>query len=120
VPVQQSPRDTKRRVFKPGIYLRRLLDILTLFFLFKFTKKPLRFFGLIGSAVFGAGVVVTGYLGIYRVLHFGPIASRPLLILGVLLIVLGVQLFSIGFLGEIIIFIHARKAKEYTIDKVLK
>jgi glycosyltransferase involved in cell wall biosynthesis len=118
IPVQQSPGDAKSRVFKPGVYLRRLLDILTLFFLFKFTQKPLRFFGLIGSGIFGAGAVVTCYLGIYRLLGLGGIAGRPLLILGVLLIVLGVQLFSIGFLGEIIIFTHARKTKEYTIDKV--
>jgi glycosyltransferase involved in cell wall biosynthesis len=120
IPVQQSPGDVKSRVFKPGVYLRRLLDILTLFFLFKFTQKPLRFFGLIGSGIFGIGAIITAYLGFYRLLGLGPIAGRPLLILGVLLIVLGVQLFSIGFLGEIIIFTHARKIKEYTIDKVIK
>jgi glycosyltransferase involved in cell wall biosynthesis len=120
VPVQQSPRDAKRRAHRPGIYARKLLDILTVFFLFKFTKKPLRFFGLVGSTVFGAGAVITGYLGVYRLLELGPIAGRPLLILGVLLIVLGIQLFSIGFLGEIIIFTHARKTKEYSIDMVLK
>lgn len=120
IPVQQSRHDTKRRVYGPGVYLRRILDILTIFFLFKFTKKPLRFFGLVGSGVFGAGSIITGYLGVYRLLNLGPIAGRPLLILGVLLIVLGIQLFSIGFLGEIIIFTHARKTKEYTIDKLLK
>jgi glycosyltransferase involved in cell wall biosynthesis len=120
IPVQQSQRDTKRRVYGLGVYFKRILDILTVFFLFKFTKKPLRFFGLLGSGVFGAGMVVTGYLGIYRLLGLGPIAGRPLLILGVLLVVLGVQLFSIGFLGEIIIFTHAKKFKEYNIDKILK
>ncbi len=120
VPVQQSRHDLKRRVYGPGVYLRRLLDILTIFFLFKFTKKPLRFFGLVGSAVFGAGAIVTGYLGLYRLLNLGPIAGRPLLILGVLLMVLGVQLFSIGFLGEIIIFTHSRKIKEYTIERFLR
>jgi hypothetical protein len=40
------------------------LDVLTLFFLYKFTKKPLRFFGLVGSAILGAGAIVTGYLGV--------------------------------------------------------
>ena len=120
VPVQQSPRDAKRRVYRPGIYVRKLLDILTVFFLFKFTKKPLRFFGLVGSGIFGAGAIITGYLGLYRLLGLGPVAGRPLLILGSLLVVLGLQLFSIGLLGEIIIFTHARKSKEYTIDKMLK
>ena len=119
VPVQQSPHDLKRRIYTPGVYLRRLLDILTLFFLFKFTKKPLRFFGLVGSGLFGAGALITGYLGVYRLLRLGAIADRPLLMLGILLMVLGVQLFSIGLLGEIIIFTHARDTKDYQVEEIL-
>ena len=118
--VRQSPHDAKRRVYGPGVYLRRMLDTLTLFFIFKFTKKPLRFFGLVGSALFGSGTVVTGYLGGYRLLGFGPIAERPLLILGVLLMVLGIQLFSIGLLGEIIIFTHARGVKDYEVREIIE
>jgi glycosyltransferase involved in cell wall biosynthesis len=120
VPVQQSHRDIKRRVRRPGIYLRRLLDILTLFFLLKFTKKPLRFFGLVGSLLSGVGGVIVAYLGLYRLLGLGPIAGRPLLILGVLLIVLGLQLFSVGLLGEIIVFAHARELKDYQIEEILE
>lgn len=120
IQVQQSPQDTDRRVYKPGVYLRRLLDILTLFFLFKFTKKPLRFFGLAGLGLFGSGALITGYLGLYRLLGFGGIAGRPLLVLGALLMVLGIQIFSIGLLGEIIIFTHARNVKEYQIEEILE
>jgi len=120
VPVRQSPHDAKTRISNPGIYLRRLLDILTLFFLFKFTKKPLRFFGLVGSFLSGAGGLILGYLAFYRLLGFGAIAGRPLLVLGVLLIVLGVQLFSIGLLGEIIIFTHSAETKDYQIKKILR
>ena len=117
-PVQQSPRDMQRRVYGPGVYLRRLLDILTLYFLYKFTRKPLRFFGLVGSGVFFAGAILTAYLGIDRLLGV-PLANRPLLILGVLWMVFGVQLFSIGLLGEIIIFTHAREVKDYQLKDVL-
>jgi glycosyltransferase involved in cell wall biosynthesis len=117
LPVQQSPHNLGRRVYKPGVYLRRLLDIFTLFFLFKFTKKPLRFFGLIGSVLLGSGALITGYLGLSRLLGGGSIAGRPLLILGVLLMVLGVQLFSLGLLGEIIIFTHAGKTRDYTLKE---
>ncbi len=120
VPVQQSRRDVNRRVYNPGLYLRRLLDLLTLLFLFKFTRKPLRFFGLVGSGLFGSGTIITGYLGLYRLLGFGGIADRPLLILGVLLMVLGIQLFSIGLLGELIIFTHAREVKEYQVEEILQ
>ena len=120
VPARQAIQEAKPRVHKPGVYFGRLLDILTLFFLFKFTKRPLRFFGLIGSVLFGGGTLITAYLGIYRLLRIGGIAGRPLLILGVLLMVLGIQLFSIGLLGEIIIFTHARELKDYTIDTILR
>ena len=119
LPVQQSRFDLARRMYEPGIYLRRMLDVLTLFFLVKFTKKPLRFFGLAGSAVSLTGVLILGYLGLYRLLGYGAIAGRPLLILGVLLTVLGVQLFSIGLLGELMVFTHARDRKDYQIEEIL-
>jgi glycosyltransferase involved in cell wall biosynthesis len=118
VPAQQSPHDLANRLYGPGVYLRRLLDIFTLFFLYKFTRKPLRFFGLVGSAIFLAGAILTAYLGVERVLGV-PLASRPLLILGVLWMVFGVQLFSIGLLGEIIIFTHARDLKDYHTEQVI-
>jgi len=118
IPVQQSPQDARLRVYRPGVYLRRLLDILTFFFLFKFTKKPLRFFGLIGSGIFGAGTIITVYIGAERLFGTAP-AARPLLILGVLLMVFGIQLFSTGLLGEIIIFTHARDVKEYHVEEIV-
>lgn len=120
IDVPQHTADQKARVYGPGVYLRRLLDILTIVFLFKFTKKPLRFFGLIGSALFGAGFVISLFLAIEKMLGPVALADRPLLILGVLLMVLGVQMGSIGLLGEIIIFTHARKLKDYTIQQFLK
>jgi hypothetical protein len=100
--------------------LRRFLDILTIIFLFKFTKKPLRFFGLIGAGLFGTGGAISAALAFQRLMGSTALADRPLLILGVLLMVLGVQVGSIGLLGEMIIFTHARKLKDYAIDKVLR
>ena len=116
--VQQSVLDAKRRIKRPGAYLETLLNILTFYFLYKFTRKPLRFFGLVGSAIFGAGAVITSYIGVERFLGVAA-AGRPLLILGVLLMVFGVQLFSIGLLGEIIIFTHARTMRDYTVKQIL-
>jgi glycosyltransferase involved in cell wall biosynthesis len=120
ISVQPSRHDSGRRAFQPGSYLRRLLDLFNLLFLVKFTRKPLRFFGSIGFAMFGAGTLITGYLGAYRMLQLGGISHRPLLMFGVLLMVLGVQLFSIGLLGELIIFTHAREVKEYQIKDILE
>jgi glycosyltransferase involved in cell wall biosynthesis len=118
--VQPSRHDSGHRVFQPVSYLRRVLDLINLFFLFKFTRKPLRFFGSVGLALFGSGAIITGYLGAYRLLEFGGISQRPLLMLGVLLMVVGIQLFSIGLLGELIIFTHARHVKDYQIKDVLE
>ena len=102
-----------------GSYVRRLMDILTLFFLVKFTKKPLRFFGLIGSTLLGSGLIINLYLTVVRLLG-QAIGDRPMLLLGVLLMVLGIQVVSIGLVGEIIIFSHARQIKEYHIEKIVE
>lgn len=120
VEVPQHPTEGHIRVYHPGLYLRRLLDVLMLTFLFKFTRKPLRFFGLIGAGLFGVGFLVSLVLAVQKILGTTDLADRPLLILGVLLMVLGVEIGSIGLLGEMIIFTHARKMKEYAIDKVLR
>ena len=55
-----------------------------------------------------------------KLLGLTALADRPLLILGVLLMVLGVQTGSIGLLGELIIFTHARKMRDYAVEKILK
>ena len=120
VPVRQSETDKKWRAGHPGTWLKRLLDLFTLFFLFKFTKRPLRFFGLIGSGLIGAGGLIAVATVALQLAGHEIIAGRPFLILGMLLMVLGVQLFSIGLLGEIIVFTHARKSKDYTVSRILE
>lgn len=117
--VAQSKKDIHQRIYPPGLYLRRLLDLLTIFFLVKFTKKPLRFFGLVGSTLFGIGLAATLYLIGERLLFDVALADRPALILSSLLIVLGIQIIAIGLIGEIIIFTHAKDLKEYKVDKII-
>ena len=119
VDVEQSKSDAFQRIYSPGIYLRRLLDLLTVFFLIKFTKKPLRFFGLVGSSIFGLGLLVTMWLVCERLFFNVALADRPALILSSLLIVLGIQIIAIGLIGEIIIFTHAKDLKEYKIEQII-
>lgn len=119
VPLRQSRRDPHRRIYRPGVYLRRLLDVLTVFFLVKFTKKPLRFFGLIGSATFAVGALLMLFIVVERLSTGVPLAERPALLLSSLLVVLGAQLFALGLLGELIIFTHAGQIKEYTIEEII-
>ena len=120
IAVAQHPADCHHRIHRPGVYLRRILDIITVIFLFKFTKKPLRFFGLVGIGLFAGGFSISGVLAIQRFLGLTELSDRPLLILGVLLMVLGVQTASVGLLGEMIVFTHARKVKDYAVKTLLK
>jgi len=115
----QSQKDTLQRVYSPGVYVRRILDIFSIFFLVKFTKKPLRFFGILGSSVFAVGFLILIYLLFTKLFQGVPLADRPALLLGTLLVVIGVQVFAIGLLGEIIIFTHAKDIKEYTVDQII-
>lgn len=117
--VTQPEEDKRRRVYSPGVYIRRSLDLLTVFFLAKFTKKPLRFFGLIGIALSTAGFATTLFLILGRLFLDVGLSDRPALFLGSLLLVLGIQIIAIGLIGEIIIFTHAKDLKEYKIDKII-
>lgn len=112
VPCAQHAGDRAARLYGPGIYLRRLIDLLGLVFLLRFTEKPLRFFGLVGALVAGSGGIILVVLFVQRLLGQG-IANRPLLLLGVLLVVLGVQAIALGLVGEIIVHLHARRLRPY-------
>ena len=100
-------------------YLQRFLDIITVIFLKNYSKKPLHFLGFVGAifTIIGGGINL--YLFVYRILGFGAIAGRPLLLLGALLLVIGIQMISIGLVGEMVIFTHAKDIKEYNIEKIL-
>ncbi len=115
----QRLEDAPTRYYGLAVYLKRLLDVLTVFFLTKFTYRPIRFFGLLGFGLTAAGLGITTYLGIYRLLALGGIANRPLLLLGVLLAVLGLQILAIGLVGEIIIFTHSRQLESYKIAEII-
>jgi hypothetical protein len=82
IPVRQRPEDRALRVFLPGVYARRLLDVLQVLFLTRFTSKPLRFFGLLGLTLALAGGVITGTLAVQRLLGLTSLTDRPLLLLG--------------------------------------
>ena len=119
IPVPQRQEDRPTRYLRHAAYLGRLLDILNIFFLTKFTRTPLRFFGLLGAALFALGFVIDLIVAIEKVFFSTGLADRALLLLGVLLMVLGVQTLSLGLVGEIIIFTHARNIREYKVAEVI-
>lgn len=120
VPVPQRNEDRSTRYHGTGVYLGRMLDVLTVFFLTKFTRMPLRFFGLMGSVLFASGFLVALIAAIEKLVFHTGISDRAVLLLGVLLMVLGVQTLSLGLIGEIIIFTHARNVREYKVAEVIR
>ncbi len=117
--VTQLKSDSEKRVYSLGHYLQRFVDFISIFFLLRFTKKPLRFFGFPGLVLFISGALLGLYLIFERIALDVPLASRPILLASLFLIVFGVQLFAIGLVAEIIIFTHSKESKDYIIEKVI-
>lgn len=120
VELRQSERDRFEGVYRPREYAHFILDVFTVFFLVRFTKKPLRFFGMIGATMCGLGAVVVLYLVFDRLMFNESLANRPALLLSSLLVVLGLQLFALGLLAELIIFTHARHTKDYQAAEIIE
>ena len=119
VQLRQSDKDRYEKGYGFKTYLRRFLDIFTILFLVRFTKKPLRFFGTIGSITFLSGGIFLLFIVVERLFFGVALADRPALLLSSLLVVLGIQIFALGLLGELIIFTHAKELKEYSIDRIV-
>jgi glycosyltransferase involved in cell wall biosynthesis len=120
VELKQSSEDRFRGHYRIREYLHRVLDILTVFFLIRFTKKPLRFFGMIGTLVGSVGALLVTIMVVQRMFFGIALADRPALLLSSLLVVLGVQIFALGLIGELIIFTHAGQMKEYAIRSIIE
>jgi glycosyltransferase involved in cell wall biosynthesis len=111
--VGEMPVNHRARQFGQSRYgleriLRGFFDLLSVSFLTKYSRKPMHLFGLLGLLFTFLGLLISGYLSVLW-LQGEAIGSRPLLLLGVLLILVGVQSFSIGLLGEFMTFQYERK-----------
>lgn len=119
VVVQHHPRKYGKTKFGFSRYTAGFFDLITVLFLTRYTKRPLHLFGLAGIVSFFVGLLISGYLTIERLFFEKYLSNRPLLFLGILLIIVGVQFVSIGLLGEMIT--EGRKDRiEYSIKKILE
>ena len=106
--VKNNKRKFGKSKFGPNKLFTGLLDTLTAYFLFKFSEKPLHFFGTIGGVLFFIGFLISFYLTIER-LFFGVLLyQRPLLQLGILLIIVGIQVVMTGIIGELIVYLSKK------------
>lgn len=88
-----------------------LPDMFTMLFLSRYGKKPLHFFGFFGSLLFLIGVGILGYLTVIKFMGQG-IGQRPILFLGILLVIGGLQVFFTGFLADLFINLSHRADRE--------
>jgi glycosyltransferase involved in cell wall biosynthesis len=101
--------------------IKVLLDLVTVKFLQSFSTKPIQFFGPLGVFFGLAGLAVSFYLTVAKVFKGIDIGGRPLLLLGALLIIVGIQFIGMGLLGEMIVRVYHESQKKpiYTLKKIL-
>lgn len=109
--VKNNKRMFGRSKFGPGKLFTGLLDTLTAYFLFRFSEKPLHFFGIIGGIIFLIGFLISLYLTIERLFFGVLLVTRPLLWLGILLIIIGIQVVMTGIIGELIAYLSKKNYK---------
>jgi glycosyltransferase involved in cell wall biosynthesis len=123
LPVNHRPREHGRSRYGVERYLRGFLDLLTVSFIGRYSHRPLHLFGGLGLGLGTLGLGVLVYLTILKI-GGEAIGRRPLLILGVLLVVVGLQFFSLGLISELITSQHEERAgprerTELHVDEIL-
>jgi hypothetical protein len=109
VKIDHARRAHGRSHYGFGRIFGGIFSLLTVILLTRYTNKPLHFFGYLGLLLAGVGLAIDGYLFIMRVFYKQWLSDRPLLILGTLLIIVGVQLVLFGLLAEMIAFSYRRE-----------
>jgi glycosyltransferase involved in cell wall biosynthesis len=123
LPVNHRPREHGRSRYGVERYIRGFLDLLTVSFIGRYRHRPLHLFGGLGLILGLLGVAILVYLTVVKA--FGhAIGERPLLTLGVLLVVVGLQFFSLGLISEMLTSQHeettvGRQQAEFHVDEIL-
>jgi len=118
--VKHQPRKYGKSKFGMNRFVNGFLDLLSLWFLTRFGKKPMHFFGLIGSLTFFIGAMTSLYLIINKVitqaqgLSYRAVTDQPLFYISLVALIIGMQLFLAGFIGELI----SRNSSERNIYKI--
>ena len=113
IPVKHHKRRYGKTKFGISRFFKGFIDLITVTFVSRYVKRPMHFFGFLGALSFLVGLIVNGYLTV-EWLAGRPLSNRPMLFLGMLLIIVGVQFFSVGLLGEMMVH-QNQSEREYVI-----
>ncbi len=121
IPVQHHPRHAGRSKYGLSRIFKVFLDLILLKFLLTYASRPLRVFGVAGLLAASMGVLIGFYLSAEKLIANQAIGGRPLLVLSTLLVIFGVQLISMGLLGEVLVRIYheAQEKPIYTLRERL-
>jgi glycosyltransferase involved in cell wall biosynthesis len=103
LPVKHHPRKFGKSKFGSTRFIKGYLDLITVLFTTRYLKRPMHFFGTIGTIFASSGFIIDLYLMIEWFMGLTSLSNRPLALFGIALIIVGVQLFSIGLVGEMIV-----------------
>ncbi|MGA9120434.1 MAG: glycosyltransferase [Bacteroidota bacterium] len=117
--VNHRPRRFGKTKFGIGRFWKGFLDLLTVVFTTRFFRRPLHLFGMIGLLTLLVGGVIATWLIIEKLMGATALGNRPLFLLAIVLVVVGVQFFSIGLLGEMISKSRQRD-EEYSIRDIIR
>ena len=115
IPVEHHYRRFGESKYGPGRFIKGFFDLLTILLITRYKERPLHFFGISGMIVSGTGLGICIYMSFLRFQGY-KIGDRPLLLLGILMLILGVQFVSMGLIGEMI---TARFVKESNKDIII-
>lgn len=120
IPVRHRPRRYGTTKFGLDRFVKGFLDLISVIFLTRFAARPMHFFGTFGTLAFLAGLFISLWLSVDKIVFGSPIGDRPLLLLGVLMIVVGVQMFTTGLLGEMMIKTEMERSGSYQVTETLR
>ncbi|HET6567313.1 MAG TPA: glycosyltransferase family 2 protein [Rhodothermales bacterium] len=119
-PVVHRAREHGRSKFGIERYIRGYLDLISVGFMTRFAARPMHFFGGIGTLAFFFGVLTLLWLSFDKLVLGHPIGDRPLLFLGMLLILFGAQMFTTGLLGEMIVRPRMERTSAYQVTEAVE
>lgn len=117
--VRHRPRKYGETKFGFDRFIKGFLDLISVVFLTRFAVRPMHFFGSFGTLAFMAGLLISLWISIDKIVFGNPIGDRPMLLLGVLMIVVGVQMFTTGLLGEMMIKREMERTSGYVVTRSL-